>query len=65
MPRRGTEKENFQINKKEATVAEEFFSKSTSHWRPLFWYNARFSARKDPQLALSVSVSQRQSLAKK
>lgn len=25
MPRKGTEKENFQINKKEATVAEEFF----------------------------------------
>lgn len=63
--KREPEKKFFKLIKKKPTVAEEFFPNLQAIGDPFFWYNARFSARKDPQLTLSVQVSQRHSLAKK
>lgn len=50
---------------KKPAVAEEFFPNPQAIGDPFFSKcSARFSERKDPQLPLSVSVSQRHSLAK-
>lgn len=63
--KRELERKIFKLIKKKPTVAEEFFPNLQAIGDPFFWYSARFSACKDPQLTLSVQASQRHSLAKK